>query len=117
MSRKIRAYLVSITPEEVLRPDVHIWVLDAFLDRWLMRLVLPVLSPQPPRIHSSDTETWDDDVDGEFAPEICNTPALLEHLCQSNIFQTSGTAASVPHSQLYYSSLVFVVGVELAYLK
>lgn len=53
--------LVAVSPEEVLRSDVHIWVFCALLDRTLVRLVLPVLVPKTPCIYSCDAKGWDHD--------------------------------------------------------
>jgi hypothetical protein len=37
--------LVSIPPEEVLCPDVLVWVFDSFLQGWEMAPVFPMLIP------------------------------------------------------------------------
>lgn len=66
----VKTYLIPVPPKEFLRPDVLVRVLDLFLKRWVMLLVLPVLVPQAPGIHARHDQTGDHDVDGEFAPEI-----------------------------------------------
>lgn len=42
--------LISISPEIILCPDVHVRVLGALLDGAFVGLVLPVLAPQAPRV-------------------------------------------------------------------
>jgi hypothetical protein len=53
---EMKAYLVSISPEEVLGADVLEGVLDALLERGHVRDVLPVLGPQTPGVDAGDAE-------------------------------------------------------------
>ena len=60
----IEPYLVSVSPEEGFASDVHIWVFCPFVDRRLVRLVLPMFIPKTPCVHTCDDEGWNRDVDG-----------------------------------------------------
>ena len=64
-------HLVSITPEEVLCPDIHVRVLCLLVERRLMRLVLPMLVPQAPCVDGGKDQCRDCDVDSQPPPEIC----------------------------------------------
>lgn len=64
-------YLVTVSPEVVLRPDVLVRILDALLKRGLVGPMLPMLIPQPPGIDTTENERRNHNVDAEFAPEIC----------------------------------------------
>ena len=58
---RLRTHLVTISPEVVLGSDVHVGILGTLFDRRLMRLVFPVLRPQPIGIDASNAEGRDDD--------------------------------------------------------
>lgn len=73
-SRRRGIYLVTVAPEEVLRPDVLICVLIALLNWRLVRLVLPVLDPETPCVDASDDDGRDHDTVSE------RQPVLLSHL-------------------------------------
>ena len=51
--------LVSIPPEEVLCPDVLVWVFDSFLQGWEMAPVFPMLIPEVLGVDTSKDETGD----------------------------------------------------------
>ena len=53
------AYLVTVSPEEVLGADVLVGVLDALLQRGHVRPVLPVLVPQVVRIDTGTNQARD----------------------------------------------------------
>lgn len=53
-------YLVSITPGEVLGPDVLVRVLDALLKRRHVRPVLPMLVPEVISVEASKNHGRDD---------------------------------------------------------
>ena len=59
------AYLVSVTPEEVLGPDVLVRVLRELFAWGLVGLVLPVLVPEAPGVDTGDAEGGDDDTGGD----------------------------------------------------
>ena len=59
------AYLVSVTPEEVLGPDVLVRVLRELFAWGLVGLVLPVLVPKAPGVDTGDAEGRDDDTGGD----------------------------------------------------
>lgn len=54
-------HLVTVAPEEFLRPDVHVIVFDTILQRGQMFPMLPMLIPQVLRIDRSDDERRDGD--------------------------------------------------------
>lgn len=64
-------HLISVTPKEVLCPDVHVRVLCLLVERRLMRLVLPMLVPQAPCVDGGKDECRNCDVDSQPPPEIC----------------------------------------------
>lgn len=61
-------YLVAVSPEEVLGPNVLVRVLNTFLERGLVRPVLPMLCPQTVGVDAAEDNGGDHNVDGEFAP-------------------------------------------------
>lgn len=51
--------LIAISPREILRPDVLVWVLDAFLQGREMLPVLPVLVPEIPGVDAAEDDAGD----------------------------------------------------------
>lgn len=54
-------HLVTITPGEVLCPNVLVWVLGLLLKRWSMGNMLPMLGPEAVCIDAGDHEGGNDD--------------------------------------------------------
>ena len=73
-----QTYLIPIPPKEILRPNIHKRILDPVLNI-LMRLVLPVLLPQAPRVDGGDDEGGDRHINTKLPPEICASEALAKH--------------------------------------
>jgi len=71
--------LVPISPEEVLRSDVLVWIFDSLLQWGEMAPVLPMLVPQIPCIDAAENEAWDDNVEGQSAPEITSSCSMSFH--------------------------------------
>lgn len=53
-------HLVTITPGEILRANVLVWVFDTFLQRRHVAPVLPVLDPEIVCVDSTKDQTWND---------------------------------------------------------
>lgn len=62
----VRTHLVTIAPEEVLGPDVHVWVLGPLLNRASVGKVLPMLVPEAVGVDAGQAEGWDDDAAKEL---------------------------------------------------
>jgi hypothetical protein len=60
-----QAYLVTVSPGEVLRPDVLVGVLDALLEGREVLPVLPMLGPEVVGVDAGDQEGGDADAVGE----------------------------------------------------
>lgn len=55
----MKAYLVSVSPEEVLDSHVLIWVLGALLKRRQVFPMSPMLVPEVVCVDAGDDEGWD----------------------------------------------------------
>jgi len=55
--------LVTISPKEVPRPYVLIWILNPLLQRRQVLPMLPMLPPQIPGIDAAEDEAGNDDAD------------------------------------------------------
>jgi hypothetical protein len=55
--------LITITPKEVLRPDILIRVLDSLLQRREMRPVFPMFLPEIPGVDGAEDQGGDYHVD------------------------------------------------------
>ena len=53
--------LIAISPEEVPRPDVLVWVFDSFLQRRHVFPVLPMFGPQVVGVDGCEDEAGCDD--------------------------------------------------------
>lgn len=53
--------LVPISPEEVLRSEVLVWVFNALFQRRQMLPMFPMLVPQIPGVDASENEARDND--------------------------------------------------------
>ncbi len=53
--------LVPIAPEEVLRSDILVWILDTFLEGWKMAPVFPMFDPQVIGVDATEKDRGKDD--------------------------------------------------------
>lgn len=81
-------YLVSITPGEVLGPDVLVRVLDALLKRRHVRPVLPMLVPEVISVEASKNHGRDDGTVSllPWLAHAASFPALLSRYFSPLIF-------------------------------
>jgi len=69
--RETQTNLITITPEEVLRPDILVRVLGLLLERRSVGHVLPVLDPQAVCVDGCNAQAGNHNVDGHLAPGVC----------------------------------------------